>query len=119
MSNQRSPQTDLNTIEQELENLSRRPFRRILGKLLANAPSEEAIKNQAEAHPDRWGQTTALVARLGGYNEKLEVEGSLNLKIQTLSDLDLASLLSDLQRQLDMQSSGTNTQVIDKTEASG
>jgi len=112
------PKYEPDTLQDELDNLSRGPFRRVLAKLLKNAPSEDAISKQAEAHPDRWGQTTALIARLGGYNEKLEIEGSLNLKIQTLSDLDLASLLSDLQHQLDMQSSGTSTQVIDKTEGS-
>jgi hypothetical protein len=112
------PQVPGEQIEQELENLSRRPFRRILAKLLENAPSDQAITEQAEKHPDRWGQTTALIARLGGYNEKLEVEGSLNLKIQTLSDSELSVLLLELQGQLDMQSSGTNTQVIDKAEGS-
>ena len=112
----RTPQIDGAQIEAELENLSRRPFRRILAKLLENAPSDEAIEKQAEAHPDRWGQTTALIARLGGYNEKLEVEGSLNLKIQSLSDSELQALLSEYERSLDTQSNAPSPQPIDPKE---
>ena len=99
------PQTDHSQILAELENLSRGPFRRVLAKLLANAPSDEAISKQAEAHPDRWGQTTALIARLGGYNERLEVEGSISLQIQQYSDAELVARAIELQHELDKQSS--------------
>ena len=102
-----APQIPLEDIEKQLDARSRGPFRRVLAKLLANAPSEEAISKQAEAHPDRWGQTTAMIARLSGYTEKLELEGSIDLHIQSLSDSALERLVMDLQRQLDTQSSGT------------
>ena len=99
-----SPKLDGSLIAAELENLSRGPFRRILAKLLECAPSDTAITSQAEKNPDRWAQTVALIARLGGYNEKLEVEGSLNLKVQQLSDSELLALLSEYQGALDNQS---------------
>jgi hypothetical protein len=100
----KAPKIDGEQISAELENLSRGPFRRVLGKLLENGPSDEAIASQAERNPDRWAQTVALIARLGGYNEKLEVEGSLSLKVQQLSDSELVALLAEYQGQLDNQS---------------
>ena len=99
-----SPKLDGQQIAAELENLSRGPFRRILAKLLECAPSDNAISSQAEKNPDRWAQTVALIARLGGYNEKLEVEGSLNLKVQQLSDSELLVLLAEYQGTLDNES---------------
>lgn len=73
----------------------------MLARLLDNAPSDEAIAGQAERNPDRWAQTVALIARLGGFNEKLEVEGSITHKINDLSDAELQSRIAAL----DMQSS--------------
>ena len=101
------PHSDPELIKKQLDARSRGPFRDVLAKLLANAPSEEAISKQAEAHPDRWGQTTAMIARLSGYTEKLELEGSIDLHIQSLSDSALERLVTELQRQLDTQSSGS------------
>lgn len=112
------PKTDSATLHAELENLSRGPFRRVLAKLLENAPSASAISEQAEKHPDRWGQLTAIIARLGGYNEKLEVEGSLNLRIQGLSDSELLGLLAEYQRSLDIQTNTRAEQPIDNAEVS-
>jgi hypothetical protein len=98
------PKLDHEQLAAELENLSRGPFRRVLAKLLENAPSDESIAAQATKNPDRWAQTVALIARLGGYNEKLEVEGSLNLKVQQLSDSELLVLLAEYQGTLDNES---------------
>ena len=109
----RIPTDQLNA---ELENLSRGPFRRVLAKILENAPSAEAIGNQAERNPDRWAQTVALIARLSGYNEKLEVEGSLSLKVQQLSDSELEALLLEHQRTLDIQSNTRLVQPIERKE---
>jgi hypothetical protein len=113
-----APKFDGEYIATELENMSRGPFRRVLAKLLENAPTSEAIAAQAERNPDRWAQTTALIARLGGYNERLEVEGTLNLKIQTLSDSELALELEKLQRTLDNESRLHRAQAIEDTEVS-
>ena len=93
----KTPQLDGQQISEQLENLSRRPFRTVLAKLLDCAPSAEAITNQAERNPDRWAQTVALIARLSGYNEKLEVEGSLTMRISDLSDAELQAQLAALQ----------------------
>jgi len=110
------PRTESSQLAGELENLSRGPFRRVLGKLLENAPSAEAIGNQAERNPDRWAQTVALIARLSGYNERLEVEGSLSLKVQQLSDSELEGLLAEHQRTLDNQSNTRLVQPIERKE---
>lgn len=100
-----APQYDPRETRELVENLSRRPFRTVLARLLDNAPSDEAIGEQAERNPDRWAQTVALIARLGGYNEKLEVEGSIALKINDLSDAELQAQLDAYRAQVDMQSS--------------
>jgi len=113
-----APKFDGEYIATELENMSRGPFRRVLAKLLENAPTSEAIAAQAEKNPDRWAQTTALIARLGGYNERLEVEGTLNLKIQTLSDSELALELEKLQHTLDNESRLHRAQAIEDSEVS-
>jgi hypothetical protein len=102
---QTPPKLDQNEVREQIENLSRRPFRTVLARLLDNAPSDEAIAGQAERNPDRWAQTVALIARLGGFNEKLEVEGSITHKINELSDAELEAQLAQYQVQMDMQSS--------------
>ena len=110
------PQYSASEIENELENLSRRPFRRFLARLLANAPTDQAIADQAEKHPDRWGQTSAMFARMSGYTDKLEVEGSLNLKIQGLSDSELEAELTKVRDQLETQSSKHDAQLTDSVD---
>lgn len=101
----RYPQLDPATVKAQIDNLSRQPFRDLLARFLVAAPSGEAIAEQAEKHPDRWAQSTAIVARLGGFNEKLEVEGSLALSIQGLSDAQLQAELVAMGDVLDIQSS--------------
>lgn len=99
------PMTDGTMVRRQLEERSRGPFRDWLAKLLENGPSAEAIRDQAEKHPDRWGQNVSMFGRLSGYTEKLEIEGSFSVQIQELSDSELASRLAELERALDTQSS--------------
>ena len=100
-----APQFDPEELEKALEQRSRRPFRALLARVLENAPSSEAIRALAQRNPDRWAQTLALVGRLGGYNEKLEVEGNINLRIQALSDAELELAVAEELRTLDTTSS--------------
>lgn len=100
-----SPQLDPKLTQDQINSLSRQPFRVLLARFLVAAPTEGAIAEQAEKHPDRWAQSTAIVARLGGFNEKLEVEGSLSLSIQGLSDAQLLAEIAANQATLDIQSS--------------
>ncbi len=99
--------------QREIDVLSRAPFRRLLARIMAHAPSDEALETIAERNPDRWAQTATQIARLGGYNERLEVEGSLNVSIQELSDSELTAQLAALVRTLDMQSSDTKLLALD------
>ncbi len=97
----KAPQIPVEQIREQLESLSRRPFRTVLARLLDCAPTDAAMVAQAEKNPDRWGQTVALLARLSGYNEKLEVEGSLTMRVQDLSDAELTAQLAAYQATLD------------------
>ncbi len=96
----KAPMIPVEQIREQLESLSRRPFRTVLARLLDCAPSEEAMIAQAEKNPDRWGQTVALLARLSGYNERLEVEGSLTMRVADLSDAELTAQLAAYQATL-------------------
>lgn len=100
----KAPRLDPLEVEKQLEERSRRPFRAIMARILECAPSPEAIALQAERYPDRWGQLAAMFAKLSGYSDKLEIEGSMSLKINDLSDSELERRLQEL-RTLDSQSS--------------
>lgn len=100
----KAPMLDPELVHQQVENLSRAPFRGVLARILSCAPTEGAIEAQAEKHPDRWAQTLAIVARLAGFNEKLTVDGSILHTINDLSDSQLEQALVAM-RHLDTQSS--------------
>lgn len=84
-------------IERELELATRVPFRHVLARLLNLAPSDDAIGRIAEKNPDRWAQTLAIVGRLAGYSEKLEVEDSREMRLRKLSDMELEMRLAALE----------------------
>ena len=100
----RYPQLTGDEVRDHLENSSRRPFREVLARFLECAPSDEAIAAQAEAHPDRWSQSLAIVARLSGYTEKLEIEGSISHNINGLSDLELQLRIAELSSKMELDS---------------
>src|SRR4029453_9041815 len=63
---------------------------RILDAYVDAAPDPEALAAQAEKYPDRWAQGLAIVGRLAGFSEKLEIEGSVDIPhLHRLSDLEL------------------------------
>jgi hypothetical protein len=74
-------------VRAELGALSRAPFRRILEDFLAAAPSTQAVAKAATKSPDRWAQSLSIIAKLGGYHEKLEIEGTA--RIHALSDVEI------------------------------
>lgn len=84
-----APQMDPTTIHQQIANLSRSPFRDKVAQILECGPTDGAIVALAEKNPDRWGQLLAMLARLAGYTDKLEVEGSITHRIDGLSDAQL------------------------------
>jgi len=89
-----APQIPVATIAERVAVLSRSPFRDQVARILNCAPTDEAIVALAEKNPDRWGQLLAIVARLGGYTEKLEVEGTLVHTVNALSDAELAAKIA-------------------------
>lgn len=76
----------------ELQRLSRGPFRDLLADFLTCAPTAQDIQRAAMKSPDRWAQALAIVAKLSGYHEKLEVEGTA--KVATLSDVEIEEKLN-------------------------
>ena len=100
-----APQFDPIRVREALKERSRGPFREMLARILECAPSPEAIKALAERHPDRWGQLSAMFTRSAGYTDKLELEGSISLQINEMSDSELERRLAEL-RTLDAPSNG-------------
>ena len=80
---------DLEKIETEIQNLCRLPFRAELSRLLGCQPDDESIQTFAKKHVDRFYQSIAIMGRLAGFSDKLEVEGNLNMKIKEMSDMEL------------------------------
>ena len=96
-----APKYTPDEIREHLDSSSRGPFREVLARFLDCSPSDQAIQEQAEKHPDRWSQSLAIVARLAGYNEKLEVEGSIAHRISHLSDSELQERIKALSPDLE------------------
>ncbi len=95
-----APQIPADTIARNIAILSRSPFRDKVAEILLNGPSAGAIGALAEKNPDRWGQLLAILARLAGYTEKLEVEGTLTHRIEDLSDAQLEAELASMRGRL-------------------
>jgi hypothetical protein len=111
-----APQIPASDIADRIAVLSRSPFRDQVVRILSCAPSDGAIVELAEKHPDRWGQLLALVARLGGYNEKLELEGTLTQKISGLSDAELLAAIRQSESSFDILSNDTSTKSLESHE---
>lgn len=89
------PLLDRDQIDAHLEALSREPFRDALGKFLQATPDTATLEAWAKQKPDRWAQSLAIVARLSGYTDKLEIEGTIN-NVHTLSDAELLRRAQEL-----------------------
>ena len=95
----------------QLDVLSRQPFRDITARLLSNSPTDQQLKAFAEKSPDRWAQAVAIFARLGGFHDKLEIEGALKLT-KDMSDSEVLIAIEELERKL--QASGMISQPIEQ-----
>jgi hypothetical protein len=93
---------DPQDIMDHLSSMKRSPFRIELTKALGGAPSAAAIGTFADKHPDRWGQLVAILARLSGYTEKVEVSADLTIqaKAHTMSDHELIEAAKLIQTRL-------------------
>jgi hypothetical protein len=91
-------QIDNDAVREQLDNLSRNPFRDVLAQLIEVAPEPAEMKEWAKRCPDRLAQAVAIWARLAGYNEKLEVEANVTAHVKDMSDLELQQRLAELER---------------------
>ena len=89
------PKLSSKAVSAHIDALSRQPFRALLTRLLECEPDPEKVKAYAEKYPDKWGQLVTMVARLGGYNERLQVETSHTVVLAQLSDAALMGRLQD------------------------
>jgi hypothetical protein len=76
-------------IRAEMEARYRDHFCNLLAKYLVAAPSVEAIRAFAQKHPDRWVHGLAMLARLAGYSDRLEIQTGLVPDLSHLSDAEL------------------------------
>ncbi len=96
----RPPQLDGDEIAGAISRLSREPFQEVLTHLLEARPDREAVHQFAKRYPDRWAQAVAILARLGGYHDKLEVETNITVNLSRLSDMELMERLAETDEKL-------------------
>jgi len=82
-------------LKNHLDHYSREPFKKMLVPALANQPDPGKIKVFANKAPDRYAQYLIQIAKLAGYNEKLEVDFSFK-PLHNLADSELRTMLRDL-----------------------
>lgn len=102
----------------QLSNHSRAPFTAALARFLANAPSDQAISDEAEKYPNRWTQNIVMLQRAAGYTDKQELEVTVLQQIQRLSDSELEAEIAKLELN---QGHSNSTNMIDQQppEATG
>ena len=98
----RPPQLDGDHIAAAIANLSREPFREVLSHFIEAEPDVASVAAFAKKYPDRWAQGLAILGRLGGYHEKLQVDTSIAVTLTQLSDSQLMERLADLTGQLEV-----------------
>lgn len=86
---------------ERLRSFDRDDFRGELARALSIAPGRKALRRFANKAPDRWGQLVAILSRLSGFNEQIEVKvkGSLltyAADLEQRSDGELDAMLAAL-----------------------
>jgi len=89
---------DKEKIRAELERLSRQPFRDMLSMLLAANLTQEDIDAFAKKSPDRLAQSIAIMGRLSGFNDKLEIEADISTSLSLMSDMEVQNRLRELRQ---------------------
>lgn len=79
----------------EIRELQRDPFSRLLGRLMDAVPTDTQLRRWAQEHPDRLISSIGTIAKLAGYQEKMEVNKNIHLLISHMSD---AELLDEIKR---------------------
>jgi hypothetical protein len=100
MAKEKDREIDIAAIEQAICEYSRAPFRTELARLLGCLPDEESIRKFGKKHVDRLYQSVAIVGRLAGFSEKVQVDGSLSFNINQTSDAEKLRLIAEYEAQL-------------------
>jgi hypothetical protein len=88
------PSPDREALRREIDALSRNPFRTVLVDFLESSPSPGAIRKAAQKSPDRWTQALSIISKLAGFNEKLEIEGTV--RAERMSDSEIEQRIQQL-----------------------
>lgn len=96
----RPPQLDGDEIALAVSKLSREPFQEVLTLLIEAAPDLDDVHAFAKRYPDRWAQAVAILARLGGYHEKLQIDATVTLDVARMSDAELLQGLAEADERL-------------------
>jgi hypothetical protein len=75
-------------------------------------PSVEDMKAFAVKHPDRWAQVVAIMARAGGYTEKIVTETNFFIQISQMSDAEVLIERERIQAQLKALESGRSLPLL-------
>ena len=90
-----------NEVVRALQMRNRQGFCDALARLLEGIPDANALRSFANRHPDRWAQAVAILARLSGFHERLQVSVNKRMKLSQMSDAELISRLERLDPKLE------------------
>ena len=96
----RPPQLDGDGIALAVSKLSREPFQEVLTHLLEAAPNRDDVHAFAKRYPDRWAQAVTILARLGGYHDKVQIDATVSLDVARMSDAQLLQRLGETEEGL-------------------
>ncbi len=106
-----------NEIAAALKVGSREPFRELLEIFLKASPTSEEVAEFARRCPDRYAQGVTMLAKLGGYHEKMLVDHThIVMELTQFSDADLAERLQATLAKLGIQANAGD--VIDLKKVS-
>ena len=95
---------DIEQIESDIQNYSRAPFRAELARILGCQPDEQSVQTFAKKHVDRFYQSVAILGRLAGFSDKIEVDGNLSMKVSQWSDAQIMArrdhLIAELKEEI-------------------
>lgn len=83
----------------QLAGLGKGPFVRLLARMLACEPTDEALQIFAQINPGKWTDAVAKLARVVGYSENHNIEVN-HTHVHTLADSELAARLAALRAKL-------------------
>lgn len=90
----------LDLVRQQLHHYNRTPFLNLLAMFMEAAPTPDAIAQFAREKPDRWAQAIAMIAKIAGFAERQEIDHTISVEVNQMSDAQLMDRIAELQGQL-------------------